>query len=68
MSVRVDDTLLTSKTNTSFSRLMPEDIVACDLDGRSSEEGKPSKEVAFHAAIYRLRPEAGAVVPRPCTL
>lgn len=62
ISVRSGDTLLISKTNTSFSRLQPKDIIACDLSGNPLEEGRPSKEVGFHAVVYQQRPEAGAIV------
>lgn len=62
ISVRYGDIILISKTDTSFSRLQPDDIITCDLSGRSLEEGKPSKEVGFHAAIYQQRQNVNAVV------
>lgn len=62
ISVRADNVILISKTDTSFSRLQPADIIACDLSGRPLEEGKPSKEVGFHAAIYQQRQNVNAVV------
>jgi len=62
ISVRQGDILFISKANTAFSRLQGTDIIICDLQGNPLEEGKPSKEVGFHAAIYQQRPDVGAVV------
>lgn len=62
ISVRWGETMLISKTDTSFSRLQPADIIACDLTGKPLEDGKPSKEALFHAAVYQQRSSAGAVV------
>lgn len=62
ISVRVKDEILISKTDSSFSRLKPEDVIVCDLFGNSLEPGKPSKEIEFHALIYRLKPGVMAVV------
>jgi ribulose-5-phosphate 4-epimerase/fuculose-1-phosphate aldolase len=62
ISCRAGDIVLISKTNTSFSRLKPEEILACDLSGKPLEEGRPSREVGFHAAIYQQRPSVRAVV------
>ncbi|MBP2019983.1 ribulose-5-phosphate 4-epimerase/fuculose-1-phosphate aldolase [Symbiobacterium terraclitae] len=64
LSHRFGDGMLISATNTSFGRLLPGDFVACDLSGRPlpGEALQPSKEAIFHAAIYRARPEVGAVL------
>jgi ribulose-5-phosphate 4-epimerase/fuculose-1-phosphate aldolase len=62
ISARSGDIILISKTDTSFSRLRPEDIIACDLFGNPLEDGKPSKEVGFHAAVYQQSAALGAVV------
>lgn len=62
ISSRSGDVILISKTDTSFSHLQPNDIIACDLSGRPLEEDKPSKEVGFHAAIYKQRSNVNAVV------
>jgi ribulose-5-phosphate 4-epimerase/fuculose-1-phosphate aldolase len=62
ISARSGDIILISKTDTSFSRLQPEDVIACDLSGNPLEAGKPSKEVGFHAAVYQHRSALGAVV------
>ena len=46
-----------------YDRLRPADILATDMDIEPIEgEGIPSSEALLHAAIYRRRPDAGAVV------
>ncbi|HYF77152.1 MAG TPA: class II aldolase/adducin family protein [Symbiobacteriaceae bacterium] len=64
VSHRWEDGFLITATNTSFGRLTPADFVFCDLNGNPvpGETQKPSKEAAFHAAIFRRRPEANAVL------
>ncbi|MGE5673495.1 MAG: class II aldolase/adducin family protein [Mycobacterium leprae] len=64
LSHRFENGFLISATNTSFGRLVEEEFVACDLAGNPlpGERLKPSKEAAFHAAIYRRRPEVQAVM------
>lgn len=62
ISVRYGDIFLISKTETSFSRLKPTDVIACDLAGNPLEEGRPSKEVGFHAVVYQQREDIGAIV------
>lgn len=64
VSHRWGDGFLITATNTSFGRLTPGDFVSCDLNGDpvAGEAQRPSKEAAFHAAVYRRRPEANAVL------
>ncbi|HWI64848.1 MAG TPA: class II aldolase/adducin family protein [Symbiobacteriaceae bacterium] len=64
VSHRWENGFFITATNTSFGRLTPSDFVYCDLNGEpvAGEQRKPSKEAAFHAAIYRRRPEANAVL------
>lgn len=64
LSHRQDAGFLITATNTSFGRLEPADFVACDLQGEPLEPGglRPSKEAIFHAAIYRARPDVGAIL------
>lgn len=63
LSHRYEQGFLITATNTSFGRLVPEDFVACDLQGEPLGGSlKPSKEAIFHAAIYRARPEVNAVL------
>ncbi len=55
--------VLIKRTGKSFGDVRPEDFLLVDLDGNVLEgEGKPSKELFFHLAVYRRRPEVGAVL------
>jgi L-fuculose-phosphate aldolase len=62
-SVRTQEGLLITPTGVAYDCLGPDDIVLMSLDG-DVQGGSlaPSSEWRFHAAIYRARPEAGAVV------
>jgi 3-dehydro-4-phosphotetronate decarboxylase len=62
ISVRVGDRVLVTPTNSSFFSLVPEEISEAGLDGTGLTGLPPSKELPFHLAIYRRRPEARAVV------
>ena len=63
LSHRLGDGFLMEATATSLGRLAPGDFVLCRADGSPAEDGPaPSKEVALHAAIYRRRPDARAIV------
>jgi ribulose-5-phosphate 4-epimerase/fuculose-1-phosphate aldolase len=62
ISVRVGDRVLVTPTNSSFFNLVPEEISEAGLDGTGLTGLPPSKELPFHLAIYRRRPEARAVV------
>lgn len=63
LSHRYETGMLITATNTSFGRLVPGDFVPCDLAGEpTGGDLKPSKEAIFHAAIYRARPEANAII------
>lgn len=63
LSHRLGDGFLMEASGTSFGRLAPEHFVLCDPDGAPLEAGPPpSKEVGLHAAIYRQRPDAHAIV------
>lgn len=62
LSQRTASGFLVSATNTAFARQVPEDFTTCDLEGRASKPPRPSKEASFHAAIYRARPDVGAIV------
>ena len=43
-------------------RLQARDMVAVDLEGRSSGPGRPSSELQLHLEAYRRRPDVGAVI------
>lgn len=63
LSVRLaDDRVLVTPTGVSLGALDPDALSVIDLDGRHAEGAKPSKEAFLHAAVYRARPGAGAVV------
>jgi ribulose-5-phosphate 4-epimerase/fuculose-1-phosphate aldolase len=63
LSVKVaDDRILLTPTGVSLGALDPEALSVIDLAGRHVDGAKPSKEAFLHAAVYRSRPSAGAVV------
>ncbi len=62
ISVRLEDGFLITPTNSSLGRLEAERISRLDADYRHIGGDKPSKEVFMHRAVYRARPDAGAVV------
>lgn len=63
MSAKLDDgTVLATPTNSSLGRLVPERLSKVAQDGRLLAGDPPSKECAFHLAIYAARPDCGAVV------
>jgi L-fuculose-phosphate aldolase len=66
LSVRIPgtDTVLITPTGISLGDIDPEINLLMKTDGTIIENPcslKPSKETAFHLAVYQLRPEAGAV-------
>ena len=63
-SVRVPgtDTMLIKTSGSCMGDMTPEDTVHLTLGGDVLDgERRPSKEWQFHAAIYRVRPDVGAV-------
>jgi ribulose-5-phosphate 4-epimerase/fuculose-1-phosphate aldolase len=62
LSVRVGDEVWVTPTGQPLRGLAPERLARLDLGGRRLNENAPSKEHPFHAAVYRRRPEARAVV------
>ena len=62
LSVRSGDTILVTPTGVSLGALDPEQLSVIDLQGAHISGSKPSKEAFLHAAVYRARPTAGAVV------
>lgn len=66
MSVRIPgtDEVLITPTGISLGDIRPEMNLLMNLDGTVLESPcglKSSKETGFHLAVYRLRPDAGAV-------
>ncbi len=62
VSVRSGDGLLITASGVHFDSITDDDVVFCDLQGDWEGARKPSSELSFHSAIYRERPDAGAVV------
>ena len=63
ISVRVDDHALLTPTGASLGALDPDELSVIDATTGTHVDGpKPSKEAFLHAAVYRARPNAGAVV------
>lgn len=62
-SARLDDgSFAVTVSGRHKGRLTEADIMRVDTEGRSLDGGKPSAETALHLALYRLFPEAGAVL------
>ena len=62
ISVRIGDRLIISPTNSSFGDLSQDALAEVAMDGAALTGPRPSKEVPFHLAAYRARPDARAVV------
>ena len=63
LSVRYDEHFLITPTGIAYEQLIPDDIVLCDLDGNVVAGNlKPSSEWPLHAAIYKERDDAQAIV------
>jgi L-fuculose-phosphate aldolase len=64
LSVRLDDTsILATPTGCSKYLLRPSDMVIVDLDGQLlSGTRNVTSEIGMHLTIYRMRPDAQAVV------
>jgi L-fuculose-phosphate aldolase len=54
--------ILTTPSGCSKGFMTPEEIVVTDLTGAPLGGGRPSSELALHLAVYRKRPDVGAVV------
>jgi L-fuculose-phosphate aldolase len=63
VSMRVGDEVLITPTGRPKPFLTPEELVWIDLEGRVLRGSlKPTSEWRMHVAIYRRRPDVGAVV------
>ena len=62
ISVRLGDDILVTPTGASLGALTADELSTIDVAGRHVGGPKPSKEAFLHAAVYRARPDAGAVV------
>ena len=62
ISVKVEDGYLMTPTNASLGRLDPQRLSLLDDQFNHVDGDKPSKEVVMHQAMYRARPQTGAIV------
>ena len=62
LSVRLNDRVLITPTNSCLGRLQPDQLAVVDLEGRHLEGPVPSKESFLHLAMYRARPSDTAIV------
>lgn len=62
ISVKLADGWLMTPTNSCLGRLDPARISRLDAQGGLVSGDKPSKETFLHIAMYRERPQSGAVV------
>jgi ribulose-5-phosphate 4-epimerase/fuculose-1-phosphate aldolase len=62
LSCRIADEIVVTPTGASLGSLDARRLAIIDLDGRPVRGGLPTKEAAMHAALYRSRPTARAVV------
>lgn len=53
---------LTTPTGSSFGRLVTDELSVVDKEGKHISGKRPSKEVAFHLAIYEKDPNCNAIV------
>lgn len=60
--MRLGGTVLATPTGSSLGTLTPGVISRCDLEGKVTGSSKPTKELPFHLAVYRARPQSNAVV------
>ncbi len=63
VSARTEAGFLITPSGLPYAQTTPEDLIELSLDGMVlAGARKPSSEWPFHAAIYRARPEAQAIV------
>lgn len=62
LSVRTDSGFLISPSGMDYTELVPEDIVAMNLDGEWGGSNPPSSEWRIHRDIYIRREDALAIV------
>lgn len=62
VSARLPDGMLITPSGLPYASTTPDDLVRMDFTGAASSPRRPSSEWPFHAAIYRARPDVGAIV------
>jgi ribulose-5-phosphate 4-epimerase/fuculose-1-phosphate aldolase len=61
LSIRRNDVVWITPTGASLRGLTLDDLACVTMSGESLRQPQPSKEVPFHLAAYRARPQAQAV-------
>jgi ribulose-5-phosphate 4-epimerase/fuculose-1-phosphate aldolase len=67
ISVRLDDSILITPTNSCLGLLDPARISRVALDGALIDGDPPSKEAFLHLSMYQVRPSARSIVHLHCT-
>ncbi|TDE01188.1 aldolase [Jiangella asiatica] len=62
LSVVTSRGVVVTPTNSRLGRLEPDGLSLVRMDGQHLAGPRPSKEAVLHAAVYRRRTDAGAVV------
>lgn len=62
VSVRFGKTIMVTPTRSSMATVAPGELAVVDSGGATLGSAAPSKETPLHLAIYRRRPDIGAVV------
>jgi ribulose-5-phosphate 4-epimerase/fuculose-1-phosphate aldolase len=62
LSVRIGDELVITPTGIGLSDVEAGDLAVAPVGAGDPTEGRPSKELPLHRAVYARRPDAGAVV------
>jgi L-fuculose-phosphate aldolase len=63
VSARVPDGLVITPTRMAYDGMRPDDLITVGLDGAVRDgRHRPSRELPMHLAIYRARPDVGAIV------
>jgi 3-dehydro-4-phosphotetronate decarboxylase len=62
LSVRIGGRFWITPTGNSLKSLAPTELACIDIDGKSYNEHRPSKEYPFHLAFYRQRADVNAIV------
>lgn len=62
LSLRTPSGFVITPSGLPYAAMAPRDLVACAPDGAPVSDGRPSSEWRLHAAIYRARGDAQAVV------
>ena len=62
LSLRTPRGFVITPSGLAYAAMSGADLVECTPDGAPLSDGRPSSEWRLHAAIYRARPDARAVV------